>query len=57
MDKILNDLKDPKVWELWYILYYCVMQDFDHQPFEGSLQVSFCVPFRVHVRVKVEGFA
>ena len=22
MDKILHDLKDPKLWELWYILYY-----------------------------------
>ena len=22
MDKILHDLKDPKLWELWYIPYY-----------------------------------
>ena len=22
MDKILRDLKDPKLWELWYIPYY-----------------------------------
>ena len=22
MDKILHDLKDPKVWELWYTPYY-----------------------------------
>ena len=22
MEKILHDLKDPKVWELWYIPYY-----------------------------------
>ena len=21
MDKILHDLKDPKLWELWYIPY------------------------------------
>ena len=21
MDKILHDPKDPKLWELWYILY------------------------------------
>ena len=22
MDKILHDLKDSKLWELWYIAYY-----------------------------------
>ena len=31
MDKILHDLKDPKLWELWYIPYNGVMQDFVHQ--------------------------
>ena len=32
MDKILHYLKDPKLWELRYIPYYGVMQDFVHQP-------------------------
>ena len=33
MIEILHDLKDPKLWELWYILRIMdVMQDFDHQP-------------------------
>ena len=32
MDKILHDLKDPKLWELWYIPLLWVMQDFVHQP-------------------------
>ena len=33
-----NDLKDPKLRELWYIHVYSllwVMQDFDHQPSQG----------------------
>ena len=33
MDKILHDPKDPKLWELWYIPYKWVMQDFVHQPY------------------------
>ena len=34
MDKILHDPKDPKLWELWYIPYNWVMQDFVHQPYK-----------------------
>ena len=29
MMQILHYLKDPKLWELWYIPYY--MQDYYHQ--------------------------
>ena len=49
MDKILHDPKDPKLWELWYIPYNWVMQDFVHQPYNfaplgfGMLQLcGFC---------------
>ena len=37
MDKILHDLKDSKLWELWYIPYIWVMQDFVHQPYLGQV--------------------
>ena len=38
MDKILHYLKDPKLWELWYIPELWVMQDFVHQPYNGLLK-------------------
>ena len=44
---ILHDLKDPKLWELWYVPYlFWVMQDLHHQPylkilFDSKLLVKF----------------
>ena len=37
MVPILHDLKDPKLWELWYIrsLITEKMQDLYHQPYYG----------------------
>ena len=34
MIEILHDLKYPKLWELWYLPYYGVMQDEYHQPYD-----------------------
>ena len=33
MIDILHYLKDPKLWELWYIPYYGLLQDLYHQPY------------------------
>ena len=31
VDDILHHLKDPKLWELWYVPRLWVMQDLYHQ--------------------------
>ena len=39
--------KDPKLWKLWSIPHYGVMQDLHHQPYQnpdlGSLLVSLLI--------------
>ena len=36
---ILHYLEDPKLWDLWYIPYYGVMQDLHHQPYGRGLEI------------------
>ena len=41
MDKILHYLKDPKLWELWYIPYYgsCTILSINRRsPLQGSFK-------------------
>ena len=49
MLQILHYLEGPKLWEVWYIPYYGVMQGLYHQPSDLGLGLRACLTDRLKV--------